>query len=126
MDEVLDGVDHNFLDENEVDIGPSDYGMLKPDLLNLNSNEQGDPSQPSAVPDASSFVENESLPSTVFYEMCSLLNEKQQKLFNFIMRYSQELQLKKRNDLPDTNPFHRFLSGGAGDGKSFLTKVITE
>ena len=58
--------------------------------------------------------------------MCSLLNEEHQKMFNFIMRYSQELQLNKRNDLPDPNPFHIFLSGGAGVGKSFLTKVITE
>ena len=51
---------------------------------------------------------------------------KNNKNFNFIMRYSQELQLNKRNDLPDPNPFHIFLNGGAGVGKSFLTKVITE
>ena len=33
--------------------------------------------------------------------------------FNFIRRYSQELQLKKRNEIPDPDPFHIFLSGGA-------------
>ena len=71
-------------------------------------------------------MENESLPPTVFYEMCSPLNEEQQKLLNFIMTYSQELQLSKRNDLPDPNLFHIFLIGGAGVGKSFLTKVITD
>ena len=58
--------------------------------------------------------------------MCSLLNEKQPELFNLIMRrYSQEIPLNKRNDLPDSNPFHIFVSGEAGVGKSFLTKVIT-
>ena len=126
LDEVLDGAEYDLLDEHKEDNGPSDYGMLNPDLLDLNSDEQGDPSQPSTVPVASSLVENEALPPTVFYEMYSLLNEEQQKLFNFIMTYSQELQLSKRNDLPDPNLFHIFLSGGAGVGKSFLTNVITE
>ena len=79
--------------------------MFNPDLLDLNFNKQGCPSQTSTVDVASSFVENESLPPTVFYEMCSLLNEEQQKLFNFIMRCSQELKLNKRNDFPDPNPF---------------------
>ena len=41
------------------------------------------------------------------------------------MRYSQELHVNKNNDLSDPNPFHIFLSGGAGVGKSFLTKLIT-
>ena len=45
MDEVLDGVDHHLLDEDE-DIQPSDYGMLNPDLLDLNFDEQGGLSQP--------------------------------------------------------------------------------
>ena len=40
------------------------------------------------------------------------------------MRYSQELHVNKNNDLSDPNPFHIFLSGGAGVGKSFLTKLI--
>ena len=98
LDEFLDGVDRDLLDEGEEDKGPSDYGVLNPDLLDLNSDEQGNPREPSAVPVASHFVENESLPPTVFYEMCSLLNEEQQKLFNSIIRYSQGLELNKRND----------------------------
>ena len=116
--EVLGEVDHDLLDEDEEDNGTSGYGMLNPDLFDLNFDEQGGPSQPSTVPDASSFVENESLTPTVFYEMFSLLNEDQQKLFNFIMSYSQELQLNRSyNDFPNPNPFHIFLSGGDGVGK---------
>ena len=126
LNEVLDGVDHDLFDEDEEDNGTSDYGMFNPDLLNLNSDKQGDSSEPSTVPVASRFVENESLPPTVFYEICSLLNEEQQKLFNFIMRCSQELQLSKKNDLPEHNPFHILFSGGASAGKSFLTKLITQ
>ena len=126
QDEVLDGVDHDLLDGDEENNGPSDYGMLNPDLLDLNPDEQDDPSQPSTAPVASRFTENESLPPTVSYDMCSLLNEEQQKLFNFIMKHSLEFQLNKKNVPHDSNSFHIFLSGGAGVGRSFLTNVIAE
>ena len=66
-----------------------DYCMLNPDLLNLNSDEQDHLSQLCTTPVASGFTENESLPQTVSYDKCSLLNDEQQKLFNFIMRHSQ-------------------------------------
>ena len=55
--------------------------------------------------------------------MCSLRNEEQEKLFSFIMRYSQELQLNKINHLRDTNPFPIFFGGNVG---ARITKVITE
>ena len=32
LDEVLDGVDQDFVDEDEEDNETSDYGMLNPDL----------------------------------------------------------------------------------------------
>ena len=49
LGEVLDGVDNNLLDKDEKGNGPNDHGMLNPDLLDLNSIEQGDPSQPSTA-----------------------------------------------------------------------------
>ena len=55
--------------------------------------------------------------------MCPLLNEEQVKLFSFVMRYSQELQLNKINHLRDPNPFPIFFGGGVG---ARITKVITE
>ena len=125
LDERLDGIEHDLLDEDEKDNGTSDYGMLNLDLLKLNSDEQGGPSEPSTGPVVSQFVKNESLRPTAFYRMCSLLNEEQQKLFIFTMRYSWELQLNKRSNL-EPNPFYPFLSGGVGDEDSFLTKLITE
>ena len=41
---VLDWVDHDLLDESEEENGPIDYGILNPDLLDLNSDKQGYPS----------------------------------------------------------------------------------
>ena len=55
--------------------------------------------------------------------MCPLLNEEQEKLFSFIMRYSKELQLNKINHLRDPNPFPIFFGGGVG---ARITKVIPE
>ena len=66
LDEILDGVDHDLLDEDERDNGSIDYGMLNLDLLNLNFDKQGGPRQPFTVPVASGFVENKSLPPVVF------------------------------------------------------------
>ena len=45
--------------------------MLSHDLLDLNSQEQGNPCQPSTVSVASIFVENESLHPTVFLRRAS-------------------------------------------------------
>ena len=72
LDEVLDGVNHDLLYEDEEDNVHSDYCVLNPGLLDLNSDEHGNPSEPSTAPVASRFVENES--------MCSLLNEGQKTI----------------------------------------------
>ena len=57
---------------------------------------------------------------------CSQQNEGQQDLSNFIMQYALHCKLAgKNNELPP-KPFQIFLSGGAGIGKSFLIKAITE
>ena len=77
LDEVLDGVDHDLLDEDEEGNGRSDYDILNPDLLDLNSDEQDDPSESSTVAGASFFLEKESSLPTVFYKICSLFNEGQ-------------------------------------------------
>ena len=44
LGKVLDWVDHDLLDESEEENGPIDYGILNPDLFDLNSDEQGYPS----------------------------------------------------------------------------------
>ena len=58
--------------------------------------------------------------------MCSQLNEGQQDLFSYIMKWATQYMLNKDNDEIEPDPFHIFLSGGAGVGKSFLVNVIIE
>ena len=86
LDEVLEGVDHDLLDETRktMDLVIMVYLILTSLIWILISCR----SQPttSTLPVASSFVEKGSLPPIVFYEMSSLLNEEQQKLFNFMVQ----------------------------------------
>lgn len=56
----------------------------------------------------------------------SQLNEGQQDPFNFIMKWATRYMLHKENDEVEPDPFHIFLSGGAGVGKTFLVNVIIE
>ena len=42
------------------------------------------------------------------------------------MKWGMKYMLHKGNDEIETDPFHIFLSGGAGVGKTFLVNVISE
>ena len=54
------------------------------------------------------------------------MNEGQQHLFSFIMQYALHCKLAEINNKLPPKPFQIFLSGGAGVGKSFFIKAITE
>ena len=108
--------------DNENETCADEFGMLNPNLLDL----EPETSEPVHRSVPSSVVENISLPREVFFEHCSHLNEGQQHIFNFIMKYSQSLMLNSRNDILDPDPFFIFLTGGAGVGKSFVVNCITE
>ena len=97
-------------------------GMLNPDLLDLDTDQEPEPRN---VTVSSTAVEDIFMSREEFYENCSQLNERQCHLLNFIMKPAQQLMLNSRNDLPDPDPFHILLTGGAGVGKSFLLKCIT-
>ena len=109
--------------DEEDETCAEEFGMLNPDLLDLEP-EEG--SVPVTVSVPSSVVENISLPRETFFENCSQLNEGQQKIFDFIKKYAQMLMLNSKNDIPDPDPFFIFLTGGAGVGKSFVMNCITE
>ena len=96
--------------------------MINPNLLDL---DMEDSNGVSDVPVAST-IDNLLLPNEQYYEICSQLNEGQQHLFNFIMQYAIQLRLGENNSESQPEPFHIFLSGGAGVGKSFLVHVVTE
>ena len=118
-DQASDSEEDNGSDED-------DYGMLNPNLLDLDADFNHSSNNSTVGATLSSSVEDESMPSNVFYEICSQLNEDQQKVFDYIMKHTQLLNLNKRNDLPQPDPFYIFLSGGAGVGKSFVAKAAIE
>ena len=74
----------------------------------------------------STVIDNFLLPNEQFYEICTQLNKGQQHQFNFIMQYALHCKLAEKNNESPPKPFQIFLSGGAGVGKSFLIKAISE
>ena len=115
--EELQNLNYVQLDEEQ------DFSMINPDLLDLDLEDSDSMSNATTV---SAIIDNLLLPNEQFYEICSQLNEGQQCLFNFIMQYAQHCKLAEKNNELPPKPFQIFLSGGAGVGKSFLVKAITE
>ena len=119
---------HHFSEsesESESDID-NDYRMLNPALIDQDIDEssiEGNIAIP-GVP--STAVHNPAISDEMFYEMCSNLNSKQQELFNFVARHAIETKLSNNDHTTKPDPYYIFLSGGAGVGKSYLIKVLTE
>ena len=108
----------NFIQSDEEEYN-AEFSMINPNLLDLDLEGSDNVINATAV---STINNNLLLPKKQFYEICSQLNEGQQHLFNFIMQFALHCKLAgKNNELPP-KPFQIFLSGGAGNGKSFLTR----
>ena len=115
---------HNLdMVESDEEEDNDDFSIINPSLLDLDLEDSNDMGN---APVAPTSINNLLLPNEQFYEVCSQLNEGQQHLFSFIMKYAIQCKLSERNNEPQPDPFHIFLSGGAGVGKSFLVHVITE
>ena len=97
--------------------------MINPNLLDLDLEDSDSVSNATAV---STLIDKLLLPNEQYYKICSQLNEAQQHLFNFMMQYAVLCKLAEKNNELPPKPFQIFLSGGAGVGKSFLIKAITE
>ena len=98
--------------------------MLDPALLDLYMPVQDDID--SSMRPTLATIEDISISREEFYTPCSLLNEGQQHLFNFIMKQVQQPILNESNTLPNPYAFYIFFTGGAGVRKSFLDKCLTE
>ena len=123
----LDDMLENQVDfDSEDDDGPenrSEFNFINPELLDYDTSDQ--PSNGIETP-ALSTIENRSISREMCYEMCSQLNEEQLQIFHYVMRYAVEYMLNERNDLILPEPIYVFLSGGAGVGKSYVSKVMIE
>ena len=97
--------------------------MINPNLHDLDLEESDRTSNATTV---LTIINNLLLPNEQFQEKCFQLNEGQQHLSNFIMQYVAHCKLAEKNNELPPKPFQIFLSGGAGVGKSFLIKAITE
>ena len=111
----------NFVQSDEED--NAEFSMINPNLLDLDLEDSDNVINATAV---STIIDNLLLPNEQFYEICFQLNEGQQHLFNFVMQYALHCKLAETNNKSPPKPFQIFLSGGAGVGKSFLIKAVTE
>ena len=66
-------------------------------------------------------VSTENVSSDEWIKMIMSLNMKQWELHNFIVNWSTAMALSEK-----PKPFHIFLTGGAGVGKSFLVRTIVQ
>ena len=116
---------HNYdILESDEEEDNNDFSMINPDLIDLDIDDNSTATQ--NVPIAPTTIDNLLLSNDRYYEICSQLNEGQQRLFNYIMTYARKCRSAERNNELPPKPFYIFLSGGAGVGKTFLVNVITE
>ena len=83
--------------------------MLNPDLIDFDNRDEDNGAIDEPIgPIASASVPSASLPREVFQEMYSQLNEGQQNLLSFIMKYAIKCMLNERNDLDMPDPLIYF------------------
>ena len=109
--------------DNEDEEQDPNFSMFDPNLIDYDEDVTN---STTSGPIAPTTVNDLLLPNEIYYEMCSQLNEMQRNLFNFVMQHTRECRFAEDNAVSPPDPFHIFLSGGAGVGKSFLALVITE
>ena len=119
-DEELQNFNFVLPDEEEDD---AKFSMINLNLLDLNLEDSDSVSNKPVV---STIIDNLVLPNEAFYEIFSQLNKGQQHLFNFIMQYALHCKLAEKNSELPPNSFQIFLNEGAGWGKSFSIKAVTE
>ena len=104
--------------ENDDEVVPS----LHPGIIEYEEEEDAHVGQNSSgdIIAISNLMRNV-VDNEIYYSMVHQLNKRQRNLFYFITKHIQKV---KHGLEPD--PFHIFMTGGGGVGKSFIIKTISE
>ncbi|XP_066926640.1 uncharacterized protein [Clytia hemisphaerica] len=121
---VYDSSDSENSDNEQDD----DFRIIHPDLIDLDyENDSNDATNEASSVTFTTSDQNLTMCLDTFYNMCSNLNVKQRNFFNFVFKYVLTRKFSEKiPSIEKPNPFRLFLSGGAGVGKSFLIKCLTE
>ena len=117
--DYADLADNNLTSSSDSE--DEDYSFMNPSLLECTEDVDDIPNIPSSIPYRRVDL---SLPTDVFHEMCASLNDEQRELLNYVLMWCH-FTIWPKNGV-ENNPFHIFLTGGAGVGKSHLTVIISE
>ena len=110
-------------DDDSVD-SEDELSIFNPDLLEFSSDADTDTILTAAV--SNNSTHDLSMPDDQFYSIVNCLNDGQRNLFNFICRHTQKILHYESNGLESPRPFHIYLSGGGGVGKSYLVIACIE
>ena len=81
----------NFAQSEEE--GNAEFSMINPNFLDL---DLEDSDSVSNVPVVSTIIDNFLIPNKNFYEICSQMNEGQQHMFSFIIKYALHCKLTEK------------------------------
>ena len=109
--------------DTDEDSADDEYSIFNPDLLEFDTTIKDTISSATTSSSNSRVL---SMPNDQFYSIVSCLNEDQRNLFNFVCRYTEKLLHSESNGMELPEPFHIFLTGGGGVGKSYVTLCCIE
>ena len=131
VEPLANDVDIALEQYNRFDVDLDPYGQqendeMEEEMINEGcSNATGDPCEPNSSSADFGFRQPEILPDDTINANIRSLNKKQREVFNVTLKWTRD-HVKNLSSKNSTKilPFHIFLTGGAGVGKSHVLKTI--